>query len=104
MKGVFGNVNLSNLKNVLQRNLRTDRAGEGIFRASGGTNFENFPAQQQPWWRFCGFSVCTSLPKKTLDTSLSDFQCIQRDLPHRQPLVALVATQNLNMDGPKTKI
>ena len=36
---MFRNVNLSNLVNALQRNLRTDRAWECIFRASGGANF-----------------------------------------------------------------
>ena len=67
---MFFNVNLSNLENVLQRNLRNDRAGECIFRASGGTNFENFSAQCQPWWWLCGFNICTGLPQKTLDISL----------------------------------
>ena len=43
---VFRNVNLSNLENVLQRNLRKDRTGECIFRASGGTNSETFSAQR----------------------------------------------------------
>ena len=46
-KRFFRNASLSNLKNVLQRNLRTDRASECIFRVSEGTN------------------VCTGLPKKT---------------------------------------
>ena len=45
------NVNLSNLENVLQRNLKTDMARDCIFRASGGTNFENLPHwRYQPWW------------------------------------------------------
>ena len=39
---VFCNENLSNLGNVLQRNLRIGRARESIFRVTGGTNFENF--------------------------------------------------------------
>ena len=38
---VFRNVNLSNLENTLQRNLRSDRTKECIFRTSEGTNFEN---------------------------------------------------------------
>ena len=67
---VFGDVILSNMENVLQRNLRSDRARECIFRASGGTNFENFTAQCQPWCHLPGFNVCTALPKKTLDTSM----------------------------------
>ena len=41
---VFRNVNLSNLEKVLQRNLRTGRAEDCIFRASRGTSFENFSA------------------------------------------------------------
>ena len=69
-RGVFCYVNLSNLENVLERNLRTDKTGEYIFWASGGTNFEKFSAQCQPWWRICEFHVCTGLPKKSLDTSL----------------------------------
>ena len=36
---MFCNVNLSNLKNVLQRNLRTFTARQCIFGASGGANF-----------------------------------------------------------------
>ena len=56
---VFRNVNLSNLGNILQRNLRTDRTGECIFRASIAANFEHFSTQ-----RLCEFHVCTSLPKK----------------------------------------
>ena len=59
---------LSNLENVLQKNLRTGKPRECIFRASGGTNFENLPILHQPWWRFGWFLICTSLPKKTLDT------------------------------------
>ena len=36
---MFCNVNLSNVENVLQRNLRTDRSWQCIFGASGGANF-----------------------------------------------------------------
>ena len=39
---------LSNLKNVLQRNLGTDRTREGICRVSGGTNFENLSTWCKP--------------------------------------------------------
>ena len=35
-------VNSGNLENVFQRILRTDSARGCIFKASGGTNFENF--------------------------------------------------------------
>ena len=38
---------LSNLKNVLQTNLKTERARKCIFRVSGSTNIENFSAQCQ---------------------------------------------------------
>ena len=61
---MFHNGNLSNLENVLQRNLRTDRAGECIYRASGGTNFQNFSTQCQTWWHVGGIDVCTGLLKK----------------------------------------
>ena len=60
---VFCNESLSNLENVLKRNLRTDRAKVCIFRASGGTNFENLLVQ-----RFLKFSL-QNFPQKTLDTS-----------------------------------
>ena len=62
--------NLCNLENVFQKNLRTGMARECIFRASGDLRFKNFP---QPWWRKGGggeFQDVTSLPKKTLDSSL----------------------------------
>ena len=36
---MFRNAKLSNLENVLQRNLRTDRARQCIFRASGDAKF-----------------------------------------------------------------
>ena len=63
-KRVFQNISLSNLGNVLQRDLRTDRARESIFRVSGGTNFENLSTWGQPWWCLSGFDVCISLPQK----------------------------------------
>ena len=63
-RGVFHNVSLSNMENILRRNLRMDRARECIFRESGGTRFEKFSTQRQPWWCPHGFDVCTSLPKK----------------------------------------
>ena len=37
---VFHNINLSNLGNILQRNIRIDGVRESIFRVSRGTNFE----------------------------------------------------------------
>ena len=46
---VFYHVNVSNLENALQGNLRTGRVRECIFKASGGTDFENFLAQWQAW-------------------------------------------------------
>ena len=62
------NVNLCNLGNVLQRNFKTDRTRECIFRASGSTNFEKLTAWRQTWWRL---RECAGLPKKNLDTLLS---------------------------------
>ena len=47
MKKSASNVNLINLGNELQRNLRTGRTWECSFRASRGTNFEKFPAMYQ---------------------------------------------------------
>ena len=67
---VYCNINLSNLENVLQRNLRTESTRKCIFRASGGTNFGNFSTLHQPWLHLCGFRACTGLPPKILDTSL----------------------------------
>ena len=46
---MFHNVNWGNLEKVLQR---TGNVRECIFRASGGTNIENLPGQNQPWWDF----------------------------------------------------
>ena len=54
----------NNLENNLLRNLRTDMARECIFRASGGTNFENFLTRRQRWWHLYGFHVFTGLPEK----------------------------------------
>ena len=67
---VFRNIYLTNLENVFQRNLRTGKARECIFRASGGTNFENLPVRRRPWRCLLGFDVYTGLPKKAVDTSM----------------------------------
>ena len=50
---------------------------ECIFSASTATNFDNLPALHQPWWCLREINACTSLPKKTLDMSLtySYFHC-----------------------------
>ena len=69
-KRAFCNVSLSNLENVLQVNLRTDRARKCIFRVNVGTNFRDFLAQHQQWWCLREFDLYTGLPKKTLDTLL----------------------------------
>ena len=63
---MFLNVNLGNLQNVLQRNLRTDRAREYIFIASGGRYFR-------------GFDVHTGLPIKTSGYVTDNI--IKRQLP-----------------------
>ena len=39
---MFRNINLSDLENILQRNLRADRARKWIFRAFGGTVLKIF--------------------------------------------------------------
>ena len=69
-KRAFCNVSLSNLENVLQVNLRTDRARKCIFRVYGDTNFRDFLAQHQQWWCLREFDLYTGLLKKTLDTLL----------------------------------
>ena len=66
-------MNKNNLENNLERNLTTDWASECNFRASEGTNFENYSNRYQLWWHLCGFDVCTPLPKKVLDYLLSLF-------------------------------
>ena len=58
---MFRNVNLSNLENVLQRNLRTDRSWECIFRASGGANFL---AQHKAGGTLVGLMYVLVCPKK----------------------------------------
>ena len=68
------NVKLSNLENVLQRNLIADSARECIFRAFGGTNFENVPTQHEPWWCLREFDVYTGVPKIILDTPLTNLR------------------------------
>ena len=70
LDNVFCNETLSNLENFLQRNLTTERARKSIFWVSGGTNFGSFSR------RLHGFEVCTSLPKKSLDTSLLWFSYV----------------------------
>ena len=58
---MFFNVNLNNLENILQRNLRTGRARESIFGASRGRNFENNTTHNHGS-PFMSFDGCTSLP------------------------------------------
>ena len=58
------NVNLSNLKNVLQQNLRTDRSKEYIFRAFEGTNFEKLCAHHNHNGTNVGSMYVPVCPKK----------------------------------------
>ena len=58
---MFCNVNLSNLENVLQKNLRPDRVGECIFRAFGGRNFEFFFCSVSTMVVHFGFDVVLGL-------------------------------------------
>ena len=62
-RGIFLNVNLSNLENILLKNLITDRARECIFRASGGTDFEIFSTQHHGG-TFVGLMYVQVCPKK----------------------------------------
>ena len=68
-KKVFRNVSLSNLENVIQRNLRTNRAKVCILEYLE-TEISKIFAWHQPWWYLCGFDMCTCLPQKTLDMPL----------------------------------
>ena len=52
-RSVFRNVNLSNLENLLQRNVRTGRVRECIFRASGDNFFPSAPIMVAPLWVPC---------------------------------------------------
>ena len=68
---VFHTTNLNNLENILQRSLRTDRAREKLFRASGSTNLENLLSDADHGGTFVGLMyICIGLPKKALDMSL----------------------------------
>ena len=67
---VFHNVDLSNFENVLQRSIRRGRSRECIFRTFWGTDFKEFYARSQPWWRLSWVNLFTNLPKKALDISL----------------------------------
>ena len=68
---VFCNVNLSNLENLLQRNVRTGRVRECIFRASRDKFRKFFPSAPilaAPLWAPCP-CIYQSAPKN-LDVSL----------------------------------
>ena len=67
---MFGNVNLSNLENVLQRNLRSDRGREWIFRVFGGTVLKVCPLGGNYGGAIVNSIYVPVCPKKTLDTSL----------------------------------
>ena len=72
---MFCNVNLDNLVNFLQRNVRKGKTRECIFRAFGGTN--KVSSRRQPLWRLRWLNFCTGLSKKSLDTSLSKVMTIK---------------------------
>ena len=65
------NLNLRNLENVLQRSLRTNRAGECIFRASGGTSLKTFLYHANIAMPLLVRCMYRSAQKKTLDTSVN---------------------------------
>ena len=58
-RGVFRNVDVSNLKNI-----RTDRTGECIFRAFGGKYLQNFPFSANHDGVFVGSIYVLLCPKK----------------------------------------
>ena len=62
-------IHVSNLENVMQRNLRTHRAREYIFRVTGDTNFENYPLGANSGGNFLGSVYIPVYAKKTLDPS-----------------------------------
>ena len=65
-KRVFRNVSLSNLENVLQRNLRTDRASKCIFRVSGGTQIlEIYPFGSNHGGTLMGSMFVPASPKNS---------------------------------------
>ena len=61
---MFRNVNLSNLENVLQRNLRADRARECIFRVFGGTILKVYPLDGNHGGAFVNSIYVPVCPKK----------------------------------------
>ena len=63
-KGVFCNVKLSNLANVLQSCLRTESAGECIFTASGEQILKTFPLSDNYGGTFVGSMCVPVCPKK----------------------------------------
>ena len=63
-KGVFCNVKLSNLTNVLQSCSRTESAGECIFRASGEQILKTFPLSDNYGGTFVGSMYAPVCPKK----------------------------------------
>ena len=72
---MFCYVNLSHLENVLQANLRTDRAREWIFKILPlGANFGGY---------FMGSMYVPVCPQKTLDRSLSSVFISVLMIPNR---------------------
>ena len=67
---MFHNANLNNLGNILQRNLRAERARECIFKAFGGTILKVYPLGSNHGGAFVNSILCTGLPTKTVDMSL----------------------------------
>ena len=69
-KIVFYNVSLSNLKNVLQRNLGKSRTSECIFRVSGAQILKIYLLSGNHGCAVVSSICLLVFPKKTLDTSL----------------------------------
>ena len=52
---------ISYLKVTFSWNKLLSRPGKVILRQSGGSKFQNFPTQRQPWWRL-GYILYTCVP------------------------------------------
>ena len=87
---VFRNLNLSNLENVLQRNLTTGR--ECIFWESGGTNLKNGPSRRQLWWQLGGFDVRSAQKNSGYVTGYR-FRNDQRTLELATTILSILSTK-----------
>ena len=83
-------------KSIFNENLPPeDSARECIFRPSGGKNLENSPTRCHSWWCLCRFNLCTSLPKKTLDSSLGRREGVSLQVPLSSTQCVLLIHKNV---------